>query len=97
MLVGAVTQTEGNEVAAEAVIYSHSSIVCDNNQTLVFRPGAALDCTLVPVDAVDQLARACVEVDRGASSLGAAVGVEFRVIAVESYLSGTVSAVLVVV
>ena len=63
MFVGAVTKAEGNEVAAEAVVYPHSSIVCDDNQSLVFRPSAALDCALVPVDAVDQLAGTCVEVD----------------------------------
>jgi hypothetical protein len=79
------------------VIYPDGSIVCDDNQPLVLRPGTALDCALVPVDAVDRLARACVEVDGGAGSLSAAVGVELRVIAVESYLCGSVSAVLVVV
>jgi hypothetical protein len=79
------------------VVYPYSSIVCDDNQPLVFRPAAALDCTLVPVDAVNQLARARVEVDGGASSLSAAVGVEFRVIAVECYLSSIVSGVAVVV
>jgi hypothetical protein len=81
------------------VVDPDGSIVCDDNQPLVLRPGAALDGALVPVDAVDQLARACVEVDGGAGRLGAAVGVEFRVIAVECYLCGSVSvsAVLVVV
>jgi hypothetical protein len=79
------------------MVYPYGSIVCDDNQPLVFGPAAALDCTLVPVDTVDELSRARVEVDGGTGSLGASVGVEFRVIAVESYLSSSVSAVAVVV
>lgn len=78
------------------MVYPYSSIVCNNNQPLVFRPATALDGAFVPVDAVDQLARARVEVDGGTGSLGASIGVEFRVIAVECYLSSTVSAVAVV-
>lgn len=73
------------------MVYPDSAIVGDDNQSFILRPAAAVDRALVPVDAVDQLARASIDVDGRSCCIGAAVGVQFVLIAVYGYLSNTVS------
>jgi hypothetical protein len=59
------------EVSLKIIITSDCTIKSDNYNFLIFGPAKALNRTLIPVNAANQLAGAAVDIDAGLGSLAA--------------------------
>lgn len=64
-LFGAVSERELGEVVLETIVTSHHPVIGDYQKLLILRPAEALDSTLVPLNAPQELAGTAIDVDGG--------------------------------